>query len=63
MLDLIKSHIGEFLATFAAGGAAGSLITFRLTKKKTVNSGGAYTDQRGATAGRDMIGGDSNRKK
>jgi hypothetical protein len=62
MLDLLRAHIGEFLTTFVAGGAAGSLITLRLSKKKTINAGGAHTDQRGASAGRDMIGGDSTKK-
>jgi hypothetical protein len=59
MIDVVMQHLGAFIAAFLAGGATGSLITLRIVKKKQVRAGSSVSDQRGARAGRDIVGGDS----
>lgn len=63
MVDFVVQHLWTLLGTFVGGGVAGSLITLRITKKKHISSGGNTTDQSGARAGRDMIGGDQTKTR
>jgi hypothetical protein len=64
--DLIAQHASEiwtFLAGLIGGGAAGSLITYRVTRTNRVNGRGSVVDQSGSAAGGDIVGRDKRSQK
>lgn len=53
--------LGEFVS-FVLGALGGSLITYHVTKKSMTASGrSTVVDQSGASAGRDIVGGNQNK--
>ncbi len=50
--------LSNFLVGLITGGAAGTLITFQVTKTLRSGTSGNSTDQSGSTAGGDMVGRD-----
>lgn len=49
--------------SFLIGALGGSLITYQVTKKSTVATGkSTVVDQSGASAGRDIVGGDQGKR-
>jgi hypothetical protein len=59
--DFIALHSAEiwtFLTGLLGGGAAGSLITYRVTQTNRASGGGTVSDQSGAKAGGDIVGRD-----
>jgi hypothetical protein len=55
-MDFLLEHWKD-IATFLAGGLTGSFLTFRFTGKNNVRGRGSVTDQSGASAGGDVVGG------
>ncbi|MGY4366720.1 hypothetical protein ACVW1A_002785 [Bradyrhizobium sp. LB1.3] len=61
MADFFSQHaaaIWSFLTGLVGGGAAGSLITYKVTRTNRANNGGSVLDQSGSTAGGDIVGRD-----
>ncbi len=53
----IESHLSEIIS-FLAGAAGGSFLTFRFTRKSRDNIRRDSVDQKNASAGGDIVGGD-----
>jgi len=59
--DFIAQHASEiwsFLTGLVGGGAAGSFITYRVTRTNRASGRSSVVDQSGSTAGADMVGRD-----
>lgn len=62
MGDFFNQHIGQIL-TFLSGMAAGSLLTISIKRSHTARDSSRVVDQSGASAGGDIVGGDSTTRK
>jgi hypothetical protein len=61
VIDFLISHaneIGAFVGGLFAGGAGGSWLTLRLSRKNQLSGTGTITDQSAARAGGDIVGRD-----
>jgi hypothetical protein len=58
MLGQYASEIWSFIVGLVGGGAAGSLITLKLTRHTAASGHGSAADQSGARAGADVVGRD-----
>jgi len=61
VVDFLMNHakeIGTLIAGLIAGGAGGSWLTFRFSRKNQLSGRGSITDQSGARAGGDIVGRD-----
>jgi hypothetical protein len=56
-VDTIAKY-GSEIASFVAGLASGSFLTFKFTKKTSADHEGSNVDQSGASAGGDLVGRD-----
>ena len=57
-IALHASEIWSFLTGLVGGGAAGSLITYRVTRTNRASGHSSVVDQSGAAARGDIVGGD-----
>ena len=58
MADFLAQHaaaIWSFLTGLISGGAAGSLITYRVTRTNRASGRASIVDQSGSTAGGDIV--------
>lgn len=62
MGDFLNQHLSEILS-FIGGLAAGSFLTITIKRSHTAKDNSSVVDQSGATAGRDIVGGNSTTKK
>jgi len=61
VIDFLSNHakeIGAFVSGLLAGGASGSWLTLRLSRKNQLSGAGSITDQSGARASGDIVGRD-----
>lgn len=54
---IVGDYLYWFFGGLAAGGLAGSLLTFKLTRQNRASDGSTIVDQSGARAGGDNVGG------
>lgn len=60
MSDFVASHASEIwsaVVAFLTGGAAGSLITFKVVRSQQATSGGRNVDQSRSSSKGDIVGG------
>jgi hypothetical protein len=61
MGDFLRHHASEiwsFVAGLIGGGAGGSLLTLRISRRKQVTGHGTMVDQSGSRASGDIVGRD-----
>lgn len=62
MIDFLLNHareIGAFIGGLVTGGAGGSWLTLRISRKNQLSGAGSIVDQSGARAGGSIAGRDN----
>jgi hypothetical protein len=62
VIDFLLNHaneIGAFIGGLATGGAGGSWLTLRMSRKNQLSGAGSIVDQSGARAGGNLAGRDN----